>query len=147
MKINIIYDSRYGNEETIAEDLMDMIKDEGDEAHIYHAKRTKPEKVGDADIHIFGSPTKMRGPSRKIKKIIKKTRFSKNGEKYGIFTTSKDGDGKTADKMEKMLKKRGLKKGVSNLNLRVDGKKGSLEKEHMEKIERFFGRVRRLKDV
>ncbi|MEF8832299.1 MAG: flavodoxin domain-containing protein [Candidatus Thermoplasmatota archaeon] len=143
MKINIIYDSRHGNEEKIAEDLMDMIKDEGDEAHIYHAKRTKPEKIGDADIHIFGSPTYIRGPSRKIKKIIKKAPFSEKEGNYGIFTTSNDGGGKAANKMEKMLKKRGLKKAVSNLNLRVEGKKGPLERGHMEKIEGFLGEFAR----
>lgn len=139
MRINIIYDSKSGKEEKIAEDLMDMIKEYGDEAHIYRAKNTTPEKIGDADLHIFGSPTTMRGPSRNIKKIIKKMPFSGKEANFGIFTTSKDGKGKAADKMEKMLKKRGMKKAVSNLNLRVKGKRGSLEKGHMEKIEGFLG--------
>ncbi len=139
MKINIIYDSEHGNGEKIAEDLMDMIKEGGNEAHIYHAKKTDPETIGDADLYIFGSPTHLRGPSRRIKKIIKKAPFGKSGSKYALFTTSRDGKEKAAEKMEKMLKERGLKRGASNLHLRVEGKKGPLEKNYSEKIEHFLG--------
>jgi len=139
MKINIIYDSEHGNGEKIAEDLMDMIKDSDNEAHIYHARKTDPETIGDAELYIFGSPTHLRGPSRRIKKMIKKLPFGKSGAKYALFTTSRNGKGKAADKMEKMLKNRGLRKGASNLHLRVEGKKGALEKNYSEKIERFLG--------
>ncbi len=139
MKINIIYDSKDENGEKIAEGLMDMIKDRGDEAHIYHAKKTEAEKIADADLYIFGSSTHLRGPSRRIKRIIKKAPFSKRGTKYALFTTSSDGKRKAAEKMETMLKKRGLSKAASNLHLKVEGKKGLLEKEYMKKIEGFLG--------
>ncbi len=139
MKINIIYDSKHGNGEKIAEDLMDMIKESGNEGHIYNARRTDPEKIGEADLYIFGSPTHWRGPSRRIRRIIKKTPFAKEGAKYALFTTYTDGKGKATDKMEKMLEGRGLRKGASNLNMKLDGKEGPLEKGHREKVKRFWG--------
>jgi len=139
MKINIIYDSKDENGEKIAEDLMDMIKDRGDEAHMYHAKNIDPENIKDADLYVFGSSTHLRGPSRRIKRIIKKAPFSKKGARYALFTTSSDGKGKAADKMETMLKKRGLRKAASNLHLKVEGKKGPLESGYMKKVEGFLG--------
>jgi len=137
MKINIIYDSKHGNGEKIAEELMDMIKERGYEAHIYNAKNTKPDKVGEADLYIFGSPTHLRGPSRRMRRIIKKTPFSEKGLKYALFTTSSNGKGKAANKMEKMLDEKGLKKHGTNLDLRLKGKKGPLEEGYRNKIEQF----------
>jgi len=141
MKINIVYDGKHGNIENIAEGLMDIIKESGNEAHIYYAKETEPEKIGDADIYIFGSPTHLRGPSRRIRRLIKKAHFAKKGTKYALFTTSSDGREKAAKKMEKMLKKRGLRKGAASLQLKIGGKKGPLEKDYKDKVERFLEEV------
>jgi len=141
MKINIVYDSKDGNGEMIAEDLMNMIKESGNEGHIYNAKKTKPDKIGDADIYIFGSPTHLRGPSRRIRRLIKRAPFTKKESKYALFTMSSDGSGKAAEKMEKMLKKRGLIKCAANLQFKTEGKKGPLEKDYRDKIELFLEEV------
>ncbi|MFW5945656.1 MAG: flavodoxin family protein [Candidatus Natronoplasma sp.] len=141
MKINIVYDSKDGNGEKIAEDLMDIIKERGNEGHVYNARKTKPDKIGDADIYIFGSPTHLRGPSRRIRRLIKKAPFARKGKKYALFTTSSDGRGKAAIKMEKMLNKRGLRKGAGNLQFKTEGKKGPLERDYRDKIELFLEEV------
>ncbi|MFP4000645.1 MAG: hypothetical protein ACLFU5_01935 [Thermoplasmata archaeon] len=140
MKINIIYDSKYGNGKTISEDLMEMVKENGLEAHIYSLKSTNPEKIGYADFFVFSSPTRFGGPSRRMKKMIKKGSLPENGE-YGLITTSKKDGEKTAIEMSKMLEERGMHKKVDDLNLKVKGKKGPLEKGYRDKIKRFYGDI------
>lgn len=140
MKINIIYDSKYGNGSKVAEDLMETIKENGLEGHMYSLKDTKPDEIGHADFYIFSSPTHIGGPSRQMKKMIKKGNLPEDGN-YGLITTSKKDGSKAADKMRKMLDKRGMNEKINNLNLRVKSRKGPLEKGYRDRVDEFFGEI------
>lgn len=140
MKINIIYDSKYGNCRKVVEDFMETIKENGLEGHMYSLKDTKPDEIDPAGFYVFSSPTHMGGPSRKMKKMIKKGNLPKEG-KYGLITTSKKGGSKAADKMRKMLNKRGMTEEIKSLNLKVKSRKGPLEKGYRDRIDEFYGEI------
>ncbi|MFP4143419.1 MAG: hypothetical protein ACLFSM_06490, partial [Thermoplasmata archaeon] len=115
MKIIIISEGKHGNGRKVAEDVMGAIKEKGKEAHIYSVEDVKPKKIEKGGFYIFVSPTHTRGPGRKMKKAVKKGIFPDSAP-YGLITISKKQKGKTTEKMEKYLKKKGFSKEMSNLH-------------------------------
>ncbi len=140
MKVNIIYESKYGNVKKAAEDLMEIVKDSGFEAHIYPLKDTKPGDIGPADFYVFGSPARIWSLNRKMKKAIKDIDFPKN-VRFGLITTSEKDGSKIGDKIGKMLEKNGIDRGVKDLNLKVKSRKGPLEKGYKDRIEKFCSEI------
>ena len=71
MKVFIIYDSKYGNTKTVAENILEGLKQvEGIEAAISYAKEVSSQSLVCYDALILGAPNHMGRPSRTMKKFI-----------------------------------------------------------------------------
>jgi len=71
MKVFIIYDSKYGNTKTVAENILEGLKQvETIEADIDYVKKVDSQRIVCYDAMIIGAPNHMGRPSRTIKKFI-----------------------------------------------------------------------------
>lgn len=74
MKIAILYDSRYGNTEQLAEFLGEKAKDGGHEVQLFRTKKTKPANLlaFQPVAILVGGPTHFGQPARTLRKYIEK---------------------------------------------------------------------------
>lgn len=137
MKVCIAYESKFGNGKKCAEHLKNVVEKKGHEAEISSVRDMKPESLPSADLYVFSSPTHVGGPPGKIKKFLKKMKVHQEGAKYALMTTHMDPNAKTLQKMEDLIKNKGMTKVTSGLQIKVTGMKGPLEEGYEQKIEAF----------
>jgi len=108
MKAIIIFDTKFGNTQVIADAICDGMKEVGfNDVKVQNGNYTIPEELRDADVWIFGSPTHMRGTTRNFKKLLKWIKKEQPLGKMGVaFDTRLEGSStgaanKIADAMEK----------------------------------------------
>ena len=58
MKINIIYESQFGNGKKIVSQLSKLLKDKGQDVEVFSIYDISIESVPAADLYIFSSPTR-----------------------------------------------------------------------------------------
>ncbi len=117
MKALIIYDSYYGNTESIASKYFDSLVDYV--PTLSKANEVTQQMIDSSDIIIFGSPTRMFNMTQQMKKLLKKKRIT---NKYiYVFDTRIDGEntkgkflpsmmyrfGYAAEKIQEKLLKKG----------------------------------------
>lgn len=136
MRVNIVYDSKYGNGKKIAEYLDNSF--ENNNVKVFFVKDADPDYIRTADLYIFSTPTHMGKATRKMKKFVKNLQVDGEAQKYGLITTyTKDKTDSLVD-LERMLKGKGLKKATENLKLKIRGKKGPLEEGYQKELDQFL---------
>ncbi|MEM2320173.1 MAG: flavodoxin domain-containing protein [Candidatus Bathyarchaeia archaeon] len=144
MKIVIIYESKYGNTERVAEMIAEGLKETvGTEVSLQKLKEADLDKITDYDVILLGSPNHMGGPARSVKGFIDMLgKLRLEGKKFAVFDTymGKDFE-KAVKKMEKRISEKspGLKKAASGLSIKVQGIKGPIVEGELQKC-REFGR-------
>ena len=89
MKALIVYDSAYGNTETIARTIAKGI---GEEAQVKGVEETTPEELGQYEIVLVGSPTQAGRPTPEMKAFLGRIpAHSLNGVAVSGFDTRIDG--------------------------------------------------------
>jgi len=148
MKALIVYDTKYGNTQKVAELIGEGYKSIAD-------NETVIENVSEIDLHqkenydliIIGSPNHVGSYTGKIKKFIKGLRDSNiQGSSYAVFDTylGKDFE-KATKKMEKLVEKilPNLKRLSSGLSIKVGGMKGPIVDEDLPKCKEFGEKLAR----
>lgn len=136
MKIQIVFDSKYGNGKRMIEKLAGKLVGQGHEVTMNYVQETKPDKIGFGDLYIFSTPTQVFSPTRKIKKFIKKVKYPEQA-RYAVITTCATGNPPAIEKMEKMLDKAGLPRVAEGLMIKALEMKGPLE-EYEEKLDKWI---------
>ncbi len=139
MKINIIYDTKYGNNKKIAEYVKNSL--ENNNVKTFFVKDTDPDYIRSADLYIFSTPTQMGKATKKVRRFVKNLKIDGKNVKYGLITTYAKEKTDSLSKLEKMLKRKGCKKAVENLKLKIEGKKGNLEEGYEQKIDKFLEKL------
>ncbi|MEM2631737.1 MAG: flavodoxin family protein [Candidatus Bathyarchaeia archaeon] len=105
MKIVIIYESKYGNTERVAEMIAEGLKETvGTEVSLQKLKEADLDKITDYDVILLGSPNHMGGPARSVKGFIDMLgKLRLEGKKFAVFDTYMGKD------FEKAVKKDGEK--------------------------------------
>lgn len=107
-KAAVIYDSKFGNTEKIANALTEGMKKEGLTVDCMKIDTITPEKLAEYELLAVGAPTQMLGISKPMKEFLKrlegvnlqgKKAFAYDTRIKGIFT------GSAAKGIEKELKK------------------------------------------
>ncbi len=153
MKAFVVYDSKYGNTKTVAENIMRGLTDEGVETHIGYAKETDPQNLLCYDALIIGAPNHMGKPSRTITKFVDSlTSIRLNAKSTAAFDTYFQREryfGKAMRKLEQHLNQRlpNVVLVTPGLSVRVIGVNGPIVEGELPKA-REFGRnfALRLKD-
>ena len=58
MKINIIYESKFGNGKKMLDELSQLLKDKKQQVELFKFTETDPESLPQADLYLFHSPTR-----------------------------------------------------------------------------------------
>ena len=137
MKVNIAYESKYGNGKKCVDYLQNTISKKGHDVEIFSVRETDPNSLPQADVYVFSTPTQVGGPARKMKKFLKKIDIKQEGAKYALMTTHMNPNATTLKKMESFLQTSGMTKASDGLMIKVNGMKGPLEEGYGKKIDTF----------
>jgi len=142
MNVLIVYESKYGNTQKVAELISEGMKiGEGHEISIENVNEIDLSKSNFYDLILIGSPNHMGGPTKTVKKFIDKLSESPlKGKSYAVFDTyMKKDEGKAVKKMETRISKKlpDLRKLSSGLSIKVGGMKGPIVEEDIPKCKEF----------
>jgi flavorubredoxin len=144
MKVFILYDSKYGNTKTVAENILEDLKQVEDiEVDISYIKNIDPHNITSYDALILGAPNHMASPSRAMKSFIEKlAKLNVNAKSVAVFGTY-SGRTRLTDravkKMEKIVEKTlpNLKLLSPSLSVRVKGVTGPVADGELSKCQEF----------
>ncbi len=140
MKINIIYESRFGNGKKMLDELAQLLKDRGQEVELFKFTETDPGSIPEAGLYLFHSPTRQFMLPLGVRSFVR--RFTPPAEKtgYALSTTYMDPRTIALKKMDAYLKKKNMVKVTGDLRIESLGLQGPLE-EYGEKIKDFADRL------
>ncbi|MFW9970694.1 MAG: flavodoxin family protein [Candidatus Odinarchaeota archaeon] len=152
MKVLIVYDTKYGNTEKVANLIAEgIISIDSNEVIVNNVKDVKLKKEASYDLILIGSPIHFGRHVGSVKKFINKLPKSPvKVNAYALFDTYMGGDPETTeegicsyknmlDKMEKQINEKipNLKKVSPGLSIKVDGMKGPITNEELPKCKDF----------
>ncbi len=140
MKINILYESKFGNGKKMLDELSQLLKDKKQEVELFKFTETDPGDLPRADLYLFHTPTRQFMLPLGVRSFVK--RFVPPGEKakYALSTTYMDPRTIALKKVDAYLQKKGMVKVTEDLKIKVLEIKGPLE-EYGDKIEDFAERL------
>lgn len=148
MKVFIIYDSKYGNTKTVAENILEGLKQvEGIEAAVGYAKEADFQSLVCYHALIVGAPNHMGRPSRTMKKFIDTLAEldlkAKNVAVFGTYSGRKRPVDRAVKKLEITLGKKlpNLKLLSPSLSVRVKGVTGPVVEGELTKSKEFGNRI------
>jgi flavodoxin len=141
VKVCITYESKFGNGKKCADYLQNIISEKGHEVRTISIRDIKPNLIPRSDLYIFSSPTHGGGPPGKMKKFLKKMEIPDAGKKYALMTTYMEDKTKTLEKMDNLIKSKGMTKLGVELKIQVRGMKGPLEEDYEEKLDEFASTI------
>lgn len=131
MKINIIYHTKFGNNEKIADFLADQFNFD---VSVYSTKKHHPKNITEGSLYIVCSPTHIANAPFKIRRFVKRLK-TQGDAKYALIITYAAPNYKTAKTLTAILSKKAKK--IGELKIKTMGMKGPLEDGWKEKIKRF----------
>ncbi len=152
MKVLIVYYTKYGNTEKVANLIAEGISSiEGNEVIVNNVKDVNLKKDDSYDLLLIGSPIHFGKHVGSIKKFINKLPKSQlKAKSYAVFDTYMEGDSETAeegifsytnmlDKIERQISEKipTLTKLSQPLSIKVDGMKGPIANEDPPKCKDF----------
>jgi flavorubredoxin len=137
MKVQIFYESKFGNGKKCVEYLGNVISAKGHDVVTNSIREVKPNSIRQSDLYIFSSPTRMGNAHGKMKKFLKKMDIPGEGKKYALIATYADPETKALTTMEDLVKAKGLNKATDGIKIKVNGMKGPLEDSYEEKLDEF----------
>ena len=158
MKVELYHASKFGNGVRVAEEIQRLMATKGDEVNIHHIKEVDPRELPEADLYIFGSPTRFGKAPGNVIRFMRKLELEP-GTKYAVFGTfgaarpdRKTGVTPSDDEMEHIrrtipmmdgqLKAKGLVK-VAEMRAFVnpEAMKGPLEEGWRNRVEVFVAQI------
>jgi flavodoxin len=158
MRIELYHASKFGNGARVAEELRSVLEAAGHSVNVHHIKEANPKKMPEADLYIFGSPTRIGRPIGSMRRFIKKVLLPPE-TRYAVFAThgeavpdKKTGKippdeemkrwRKTIPYLDEVLKGKGLQK-IADKMLFVSGDtlKGTLIEGWQEKVKEFAQQI------
>jgi flavorubredoxin len=132
MKISIIYHTKFGNNEKVADFLADQFKIE--DVSVYSTRKHNPKHIIHSDLYIISTPTHMGNAPFKIRRFLKKIKYPEKF-RYAVINTY-GATTKAVDTISTILENfHGQNKG--SLNIKISGMSGPLEENWQEKIKIF----------
>ncbi len=143
MKILVVYDTKHGNTQKIAEEIASALGTEH-EVHLKNVAAAAPQDVADADVLVLGCPTHAWSPTPKTKHFLKSLRSTPNEGKHAAAFDTKLSSrfaGSAAKKLEKSLAKLGFRIAVPHFSATVRGMEGPLNDGQVEKAREFAAAI------
>jgi len=142
MKVLIVFDTKHGNTQQVADLIADGINSvEGNETEVMNVKDFELSENKTYDLILIGSPNHMGSHVKSIKKFIKNlSSVSVKASSFAAFDTymSKDFE-KAVKKMEKQISENlpNSTKALPGLSIKVGGMKGPIVEEDLSKCKEY----------
>ena len=143
-KILIVYGTRYGATASTAEEISNILQDEGFDVRVVNLKEEKVRDISDFELIIVGSGIKMEMWTNKAKAFLKKFSDELKKKKVAIFVSSggralieHKGEYDEIDRItKKYLEDKASKYGLNPISMSMFG--GVWDYNQMSKIYRKF---------
>ena len=156
MKIELYHASKYGNGAKVAEEFRKLMTMKGHLVNVQSIDDARPKELPQADLYVFGSPTRLGKPIGGMRHFLKKLDLP-SGTKYAVFAThvasqpdKKTGKMPSEEEIEKwqrsipimdeLLRAKGMVK-VAEMKTFVLDLKGPLEEGWQKKVESFAAQI------
>ena len=142
MKVLIVFDTKHGNTQKVAELIADGINSvEGNETEVVNVKDFELSENKTYDLILIGSPNHVGTYTKSIKKFIKNlSNASVKASSFAAFDTymSKDFE-KAVKKMEKQISENlpNSTMALPGLSIKVGGMKGPIVEEDLSKCKEY----------
>ncbi len=142
MKVLIIFDTKHGNTQQVADLIADGINSvEGNETEVVNVNDFEPNEDKTYDLILIGSPNHVGSHVKSIKKFIKNLPSGNvKASSFAAFDTymSKDFE-KAVKKMEKQISENlpNSTKALPGLSIKVGGMKGPILEEELSKCKEY----------
>jgi flavorubredoxin len=140
MKINILYESKFGNGKKMLDELSQLLIDKKQEVELFKFTETDPGEIPQADLYLFHTPTRQFMLPLGVRSFVKRFTPPAEKAKYALSTTYMDPRTIALKKIDAYLQKKGMIKATEDLKIKVLEIKGPLE-EYGDKIEDFAERL------
>jgi flavorubredoxin len=143
MKVVLVYDSKYGNTERIAQAIAKGLAEAGlTEVRVLWAVKACEDDFHDADLWIIGSPTRWGGPTFKIRTLLSNAiKYEGKGRRAAVFDTRFDKvHSGSSERLKAVLEKGGLTLVTDPESFLVTGTSGPL-KEGEESRAELYGKL------
>jgi len=137
MKINIIYESHFGNGKKIVDELSKILKSKNQDVELFPVNNTTPDNLPIADLYIFSSPTRKFALPPDISNFLDNFNPPTKYVRYALMTTYLDPRTIALKKMTAKLDKKEIKKAANDFKVRVAGLKGPIKEDYMERLAIF----------
>jgi len=137
MKINIIYESHFGNGKKIVDELAKILINKKQDVELFPVKNTTPDNLRIADLYIFSSPTRKFALPPDISNFLDNFNPLTNNIKYALMTTYLDPRTIALKKMTAKLDKKEIKKAANDFKVRVAGLKGPIKEDYIDRLAVF----------
>lgn len=144
MKGLVIYDSKYGNTEKVAQAIYEVL-DKGEGVRLSKVDQATPQAIPKTDLLIIGGPTHAWRPSKPIRAFLKELKSQDlSGVQAAAFDTgfSSRFSGSAAKKIEKKLKRAGCIIIAPATRFLVKDTEGPLEKGELDKAREWAKKIR-----
>ena len=141
-KVIVVYESKYGNTNRVAEEIITGIKEsKGIEIVLHEVKNVNMDNVIDSDAILIGSPNQWGRATGSIRKFIDGLgEINLNRVPVAVFDTYIGGDfGKAVRKMEKQITEKvpSLNLVTPGLSIKAKGAKGPILEEELPRCREF----------
>ena len=142
MKVLIVFDTKHGNTQQVAELIADGINTvEGNETKVLNVNDFDPNEDTTYDLILIGSPNHVGSHVKSIKKLIKNLSSSTvKGNSFAAFDTHM---GKYFEKAVKKMEKQIIENfpnstmALPGLSIKVGGMKGPIVEEDLSKCKEY----------
>ena len=141
MNVCIAYFTKFGNNKKCAEYIEQKMNEKGHVVHVMSITDVKPDALPEADLYIFGSPTRMANPPGKVKRYLKRLKLATEGARFVILNTYADEATTVSEKLADILTTKGMQKAAEAVKLKVKGMSGPLEEDYTQKIDTFVNSI------
>ena len=136
MKINIVYESKFGNGKKMLDELSQILKNKNQEVELFKFTETDPRDLPRADLYLFHSPTRQFMLPLGVRSFVKKFKPPADARGYALSTTYMDPRTIALKKMDAYLQKKNMVKVAEDLKIKILDMKGPLE-EYGDKLKSF----------
>ena len=137
MKINIIYESQFGNGKKLVDDLAEILRSKNQDVKIFPVKNITPDEVPVADLYIFSSPTRKFTLPPEMSNFLENFKPPSKHVQYALLTTYLDPRTIALKKITAKLDQKEMKKAADDFKVRVAGLKGPVKEDYMCRLKIF----------
>ena len=134
MKINIIYESYFGNGKKIVDELSKILKNKKQDVELFSVKNTLPEKLPIADLYIFSSPTRKFALPPDMSNFLDNFNPPTKYARYALITTYLDPRTIALKKMAAKLDEKEINKAINNFKVRVACLRGPIKEDYLGRL-------------